>query len=322
MKGGEVKMNEKLNKTYADCFQYKKYPQYSAILLDAIMTADRIDKESKEFEDVIYEVKRTRTSSTLLKVLTSKNTQLIIPSASLPKPFKVFCAKDARYDKSIVKVFIDCSNVIRQETDGYGVNEDVLVSYLINAEVAMIYNLRPNLVINNSKLRELGATCFANLFTHIIDYIGKISIIDYARDKCLYLAARYYLTNVLLLDNESIIGDIARKIAGIAEIKSNQYDYVALKNKEVNPFKCIKAFTGLIRDEFKIDKLTIDLVVEKWMYLYGQGTSFGLEYFPAFSAMLTDAYGGAFINNQKTIEKICGKNMVEYAKAVIYDLSI
>jgi hypothetical protein len=42
-----------------------------------------------------------------------------------------------------------------------------------------------------------------------------------------------------------------------------------------------------------------------------------MEYFPAFSAMITDAYNGGYLNQQKTIEKVCGAEMVEYSKQVI-----
>ena len=37
----------------------------------------------------------------------------------------------------------------------------------------------------------------------------------------------------------------------------------------------------------------------------------------AFASMLTDAYVGAYLNNQKTIEKIVGTNMIEYTKALL-----
>ena len=53
------------------------------------------------------------------------------------------------------------------------------------------------------------------------------------------------------------------------------------------------------------------------MYIYGIGTAFALEFFPAFSAMLTDAYVGCYINNQKTIEKIVGRDMTEYTKTIL-----
>jgi hypothetical protein len=53
------------------------------------------------------------------------------------------------------------------------------------------------------------------------------------------------------------------------------------------------------------------------MYLFNPSTVFALEYMPAFQSMLTNAYVGAYLNNQKTIEKICGKSMVQYAKIAI-----
>ena len=52
------------------------------------------------------------------------------------------------------------------------------------------------------------------------------------------------------------------------------------------------------------------------MQQFGPGTVFGLEYLPALSAMLTDAYSGGYLNQQKTIEKICADNMVEYNKSL------
>ena len=44
--------------------------------------------------------------------------------------------------------------------------------------------------------------------------------------------------------------------------------------------------------------------------------SFGLEYYPAFSAMIP-AYVDGYLNSQKTIEKSVVKDMVQYSKDVI-----
>ena len=66
--------------------------------------------------------------------------------------------------------------------------------------------------------------------------------------------------------------------------------------------------------------LTTDIIVEKWMFLFGTGTVFALEFLPAFITMMTDAYIGSFINNQKTIESKCGKTMVEFAKLMINNI--
>ena len=53
------------------------------------------------------------------------------------------------------------------------------------------------------------------------------------------------------------------------------------------------------------------------MSIYGTGTVFALEIFPAFASMLTDAYVGAYLNNQKTIEKITNTSMIEFTKTLL-----
>jgi hypothetical protein len=57
------------------------------------------------------------------------------------------------------------------------------------------------------------------------------------------------------------------------------------------------------------------------MFFYGSSTGMALEYFPAFSELLSDAYNGCYLNNQKTIEKIAGNNMVAYVKQIVQTAS-
>lgn len=305
-------------RTYADCMLYTQYPQYNVLLMDAIMHSDRVDKNEKEFDQVVYEIKRAHTDASVIKVLESTNSVLYYPGKLMPKPFKVFCAKDLK-DGRKIKAFIDVSNIVTKEVDGYKVNEMTLLSHLINAKFAMYYTVSPK-TINRTTLKIEALNCFAQLFTHIIDYVGKISTIDYAKDKCLYLSARYFGQAVMGLDEDEA-RTTSRKISGITETKESRYDFMVERySEEQNPFLNIKAFVKLIAEEFKIEKLTLDIVAEKWMYLYGQGTVFALEFYPALAAMMTDAYCGAYINNQKTIEKICAKHMIEFAKEVIYHL--
>ena len=82
-------------------------------------------------------------------------------------------------------------------------------------------------------------------------------------------------------------------------------------------FESIKSFVEKLADLIKVPALKVDNVIDKWMYLYGSNTVFAIEYYPALSAMLTDAYCGAYINNQKTIEKVVGNTLVSYTKNVI-----
>ena len=84
-------------------------------------------------------------------------------------------------------------------------------------------------------------------------------------------------------------------------------------------FNDINTFINALNNILKIGTLKIDNFIEKWVYLYKSGTQFATELFPAFATMMTNAYTGSYINNQKTIEKITnnGRDMVTFVTALL-----
>ena len=172
---------------------------------------------------------------------------------------------------------------------------------------------------------QYSATCFSKLFTYIIDYLAKISIQESNKIKTLYLSSMYFLEGILRMDNIPSSSKLAKKIAGISEREANMIDILLDKychvrgENDIDPYDNIKTFVSVLTNVMHLnDKvIVLDTIVEKWMQQYGPGTVIGLEYFPIFSSMLTDAYNGGYINQQKTIEKVCGNDMVEYSKKVI-----
>lgn len=316
-------------KSYSDSYLYSKYPKYQQLLMDAIIKDPVIDKETDEFKDVIYEVKRMKMiSDPLVRILTSTNTVLLDCEKPLPRTFKVFASKDPKSkDTSQVKIFIDCTNVIvKQEKSGQYDTDDIkLLSYLMNGAICMVYHKNVSLILRRSDLIKSATICFAKLFTFIIDYLAKVSIQESNKIKVLYLSAMYFLEGILKMDNPSASSALAKKIAGVSEREANMLDVLidkechSVKGQTVDPYENIKIFITMLASVMHLnDKvITTDIIVEKWMQQYGPGTVFGLEYFPAFSAMLTDAYNGGYLNQQKTIEKVCSTDMVEYSKGII-----
>ena len=63
--------------------------------------------------------------------------------------------------------------------------------------------------------------------------------------------------------------------------------------------------------------LTVEVFVDRWTSAFGTSTYFGCELYTAFATMLTDAYVGAYINNQKIIEKIVGRNMITFVSKIM-----
>lgn len=305
-------MSKTLNKTYL----YTKYPDYEKKLYMYLMSSEEIDKDAPSFDNISYEVKKRQISNALASVLTSKNVVLMLPGNPLPKSFKVTVMKDIKGDKKL-KVFIDCYDVITKENGLYVCNDhdiDKFIAYLINAMTSMIYTIDAKRLVNQISIREDGADCFSKLFTHIIDYICKISVMSGVKDRCIYLSAMYYLSNILENDEDSTSTKaIAKKLSGL----STREEEILWMDIDEDTFLNIKFFVNSLSKILRIPAVTLDTVVEKWMYLYGVSTTFGLEMFPNFAAMITDAYVGCYINNQKTIEKITGRSMVSFSKNIL-----
>lgn len=314
-------------KGYGDTYLYSKYPLYSKKLTDAIMQDPVIDKKSGPFQDVIYEVKRARVSDALPKILVSDNVVLLDCDDPLPRAFKVFAAKDFRGDRK-VKIFIDCTKVITKDKSSQDliVDESKLLSYLINAGFTMIYHKAHDHILRSDSLVMEATTCFSKCFTYIVDYLLKISIQETSKVKVLYLSAMYFLLNIVRID-PSRASMIARRTADITEREATMLNVLMDKaarvkgvpEKDTDPYGDIKQFIRCMTEVMKFNKkmITEDIVVERWMTMFGPSTVLGLEYFPAFSAMMTDAYVGGHINQQKTIENVCKVNMINYTKNVL-----
>lgn len=300
-------------KSYSSSYLYGKYSEYEKNIFKFIMNGVPVNKDDETFDDIRYEVKKRQVSSALVKVLDSKKVILMVDTDSLPKAFKVVAAKDVKADNQL-KVFIDCTDIISTENGYKCTRIDTLISRLVSAMVNVIYYVDPSRVVGNTSLTKEGAKAFATLFTYVVDYLFKIGTMSGAKDKCLYLASMYYMVNILGKDVESdSVALIARSVSGISE---READIIKL-NITPSSFTNIKFFIETCADALKIHKLTVDLFMEKWMYLYGTSTIFAVEMFPAFSTMMTDAYVGAYINNQKTIEKVAGTYMVQFTKSIL-----
>ena len=304
-------------KNYSNTYLYGKYPEYDKALFKFIMDGDIIDKDADNFKGIEYEVKRRQTIPALLKVMKSDVIVLMTSVKPLPRQFKVFCAKDLRGgSKKDLKVYIDCSEIFSKSKEGNWVCREIdqFISHLVSAMVNVIYYKDQKLLMNNASLTMTGATAFTALLTHIVDYVAKISSTPKNKAYCQYLCAKYYISNILGKDeNTAGNANIARQISGLSE---READIVDMQLEEQS-FDNIKFFTETLSKVLRISKLTVDVIVERWMYLYGVSSVFALELFPAFSEMMTNCYVGAYLNNQKTIEKIASNAMVEFTKNIL-----
>ena len=300
-------------KNYNDSFLYGK-ANYGSQLYQYIIKAERIDKKHPGFEQIRYLVRRNQTTSCLGSLIDKNSIVLTLPTTPMSRAFKVLAAKDVKEDGS-TKVFIDLSGIVNFTNNEYTIknsNVEILISYLACALNTLIYHTDPKIILNNSQLVYTSTESFAKLCTNIIDYM-RIGSVDNIRPKMMYIASLYYQIGMLLNDNSNTVQQKALKIS---KLSTREADLVQTVVTEAD-YKNIDTFVKAIARLLKIDELLkVENFVDKWILLYGSGTQFASEIYTAFANLLINAYVGAYLNNQKQIEKIAGRSMVEYCNTL------
>jgi hypothetical protein len=298
-------------KTFGDTSLFRMYPEYNKKLTEFIFTAEQINPNGDEFADIMFDIKRQNVGVSITRVAESSNVKLMYSEQPLPSQFRVFAAKDLKgKDTKLTKIYMDCSTALTKKDGVFSCrNIDVLIAYLVSAMTAVIYQADDKRITSDTSLVTSATAAYSILMTHVIDYVFKISINPELKAKCKYLSARFFLQYVLSKDSTASMQAIARKVSGVGDREERMIE-ISCNEKS---FDSLDNFIETINHVLKIN-LNLSILVDKWMFVFGPSTVFGIEYFPSFSSMLTDAYVGCYINNQKTIEKIVGKEMVDYTK--------
>lgn len=301
-------------KNFGDSYLYR-VGNFEKQLMQFMMSAEIIDKNHPSFDDIKYEVKRRQVTSSLMKVLMSDNVVLLKGNMGLSRAFKVFAAKDIISGDKKTKVFIDVTDIIKSADGNYSIesrNVDILVSHLLNAMNTFIYWVQPTRLLNNTALVDAGTKAFSDMFTYVVDYL-RIGSVDNVRERTKYISALYYQCGLLCKDFTDSTRNRARKLSGLSEREADIVETLMGSD----PFKDINTFIESLAKVLRIDgQLRLDNFIEKWAFVYGSGTQYGTELYTCFASIITNAYVGAYINNQKTIEKVLGRTLVEFTNAL------
>lgn len=284
------------------------------MLIEYINGCERIDKRSQAFAGIIEDVKRQQNSSVLLNILLNPNVEICTYKFPLPPAFKVFDAKDIKNNKKHT-IFVDMTELLKIAPgyDYYTCKRiDIFVCYLFSALSYLLYRNDTGMIMANSNIMISGAECYSNLFTYIIDYL-RILGFSASKNKVKYLASLFYLCTVCQCELGNHTKNISAKIAKITPTEMNAYDLYI----QDTDFTNIATFIDSITKQFNLKGLTLEVFVRRWIMSFGNGTQYALELFPSFSTMITSAYTGAYIVNQKQIEASCANSMITFTRALL-----
>ena len=189
---------------------------------------------------------------------------------------------------------------------------------LVNIEYRKLYTLMKSAYIakqfltkyekyrNNSALTH-ACVIYANMFVKPINKRFNIHLDRNRENTILFLAAKFYLKNLLGIQNEEIVFNTAMKACKGGNI---------LLLKEADSMIPEEAFTdlGTFLEELKKDNLNIGLsgltgrgYLESFISLYGGGTVFGLEMMPYWLYVVNASISSMGLVNNYSLEDIMEK---------------
>lgn len=313
-------------KKYSDSYLYR-VADYSKNIYNYLMEAEKIDKQSDDFADIIYEIKMRQVSPVILKVLLSNRVVLLLHKKGVSRAFKVFYTRDIRSNKKddTKKVYIDCSGIIKRNDNGKFICKNVkaLISYIITGMAYVLYDKIPGTIYSDSVLMKSSTEAFVDMMLYILGYLKVPVTYSDNKERMSYTLSEYFLYCVAQKNSEESNMALAQKISGIKERRTCDYLHTLFADILVDGTADIKTFMDKFVEVFIPDsnnsraRLDVDSLVQRWMYAFGDSTFLGLELFVPFTQILTDCYIGGYINQQNTIDKIVGKNVVMFTNELL-----
>ena len=310
-------MNMKI-KTFSDTYIYNKSADSEGSMgkdiINFIRTSDRININSSAFEQIKNQVKVRQGNAITYKILLNKDVILCVnPQKEAPASFKVFKAKDLLSPKKESKVFIDCTGLFKLDSNsGMFICKEIdkFCAYLMMALVNFLYYDHNTNLIEDSTISKASTICFIKLFSAVMDNL-RVTNFGENRIKIAYICGVYYLFSVMGKSMDSARAYAANAV-GINTKDASGYDYWYTIEDLAN----IETFINFLSKTFKLTDLNSSIYLVRYMQMYGKGTIFGLELLPSFLSILTNADSGTFINQQKTILKLCGRDIVTVSNEI------
>ncbi|MBR6289443.1 MAG: hypothetical protein IKR19_08910 [Acholeplasmatales bacterium] len=312
-------MSNSTMKTYKDSYLYKTKLRQNQndenrnnkAIADFIMNSNRIDKNSEAFTGIVEQIKRQQSSKVVYAILNRPDVHLCINNYELPQAFKVFDAKDGKNGKANA-IFIDCTGLVEYKNGYFSCrNIGVLITYLYDAMVYLLYRYANYKLMNHSEITISSTACYVSLFTYVIDYLR---IIGYAENKVKisYLVGLFYLNNLMGKDLDNYTKNIAAKVSGLELRSISAYDLYL----EEGIFSDINTFINYITKTFNLKGFNLEVFISRWMYIFGRGTQYATELFTSSAVLLCNAYAGTYVVQHKQIDKACGLNMIKFNNAI------
>ena len=229
-------------------------------------------------------------------------------------PFVLAPAPNGLKAIAIVDNYVSMDKTI----DRVNIDTQKFYTLLETAYIAKVIQQHPE-ILRNGAIISNGAIIWAHMFTRLLNKKLALNIDKKAFEKVIYLAARFYMLNVLQMKDSEVTNNYAVKLCKnvdritLQRVNQEFSSRFAEQNKEnTNPYENIATFIqGLtnmgVLITSGISNITVRDYLKDFISMYGNAALLGLEHPSYFIFNIFSAINGAFLNNQYAFKDIISR---------------
>ena len=285
-----------------------KMKQYSPVL-------DNLNKTS--MEDDLKVISRRFNFPTKNRVLNDLNNDRIIPvlnkeRISLPNSIPAYLYAFQGKPVAIVNFTSYVSK--NMETEEIFGDPRQMFALMQTGSILLGCREHWNTLVANQEICKVGCLCYAKLVSKVLDKLYAVNLDGYKADKVRYLAAKFFLINMLDKPDSEGVKAIARTTC-----KTMTQNNIELFDQSIheNTFDDLETFVnaiGILIDG--CSSINVRTFIRVWMQMYQPSTTLAMEYLPYFFHMLFSVSVGAHLNNEVIIDTLLGKDIDRLYNAV------
>ena len=220
-------------------------------------------------------------------------------------------------------VFIDNYTQHNKSDDSYSIDPRKLYCLLESAYMATLIQKNYLVFARSNVVANEGASVYAHMFVRVLNKKYALNIDRRAYAKVLFLAAKFFMINVLGMDPTSeTVSNYALKVSDAdSSMVVREIDQRFTEQKAHTDFSEFVMF--LKKNAYMISQSLAELTLRDYLVdyvnLYQSSSIFALEHFSYFMFLVDSVILGAYMNNQTVLEDIIGKSGAKlYTQLAIY----
>ena len=189
------------------------------------------------------------------------------------------------------------------------IDPNKLYTFIEGAYIARALEMQFNNIRHAAILHTDATSIYAQMFTRVLNRDFALNVDKDAYNKVLFLAAKFFLMNLLQLKNSDSVFNYATKAAGVTSA-------IALKRLDDafpdDSYKDISTFINAIKNKAYminngLTKLDVRTYMERYIRMYKNSSLFSLEHLSYFLFNIFACLNGAHINDSYAWEAAMGK---------------